>query len=160
MRFVSIRCFLRLAAPVVVVALAAAAMPLRAADVVPANAIHIRDAWARWLPAGLPAAGYLTIVNDSDADQFVTSVASADYDHVMLHESYTEPGGGSGMRPVDRLRVPAHGRVSLAPGGYHLMLMKPRRKLAPGDAVTVGLGFGNGNTIETKLPLKPAAQAE
>jgi copper(I)-binding protein len=37
------------------------------------------------------------------------------------------------------------------------MLMKPRRKLAPGDVVTVTLTFENGNALEAKLPLQPAA---
>jgi copper(I)-binding protein len=160
MRFVSRRRFLCLAAVAMMLLSAATMVPLRAAAAAPAGAVRVREAWARWLPAGLPAAGYLTLVNDSDADAFVTAVTSPDYDHVMLHESYTGPGGTSGMRHVDRLRVPAHGSATLAPGGYHLMLMKPLRKLAPGDTVTVTLEFEDGNAIDAKLPLKPAARTE
>lgn len=157
MRPVSLRCFLRLAVFALMFPLASGVVSLRAAEAAPGPALHIRDAWARWLPAGLPAAGYLTLVNDSDADAFVTAVTSDDYEHVMLHESYVGPGGTAGMRHVDRLRVPAHGVAPLAPGSYHLMLMKPRRKLAPGDVVTVTLTFENGNALEAKLPLQPAA---
>jgi len=133
---------------------------VHAAGAAPTSGLAVRDGWVRWLPGGLPAAGYLTIRNDSDAERIVTGVASGDFARVMLHESYSEPGGGSRMRPVDRLRVPARGNVALKPGGYHLMLMKPRRKLTPGDVVQVALTFDDGATIEAKLPLKPAAQTE
>ena len=114
------------------------------------------DAWARWLPNDLPAAGYLTLVNDSDEDAFLTGAKSEDYTMVHLHESYTAPDGTSGMRPVEKVRVPAHGRASLAPGGFHLMLMKARRPIEPGDTVTLVLKFEGGGELEVKVPVKPA----
>ncbi|MGH7995380.1 MAG: copper chaperone PCu(A)C, partial [Opitutaceae bacterium] len=114
--------------------LAAAGAPARR----PAD-LQAEHPWVRWLPAGLPAAGYMTLANSSDRDQILLGAASPDYGSVALHESYTLANGSEGMRPVPRLRIPAHGRVRLAPGGYHLMLMEARHALSPGDSVTVVL---------------------
>ncbi len=125
-----------------------------------ADAIQVREPWVRWLPAGLPAAGYLTLVNPSDTDRYLTGASSPDYAAVMLHESYTAPNGESGMRHVDKVRIPAHGEVRLAPGGYHLMLMKARHAIAPGDTVKVDLIFADGRTLPVTLPVKPAGYRE
>ena len=121
-----------------------------------AGDLQIRDAWVRWLPADLPAAAYLTLVNPSDTDRYLTGGSSPDYNEVMLHESYAMPDGSTGVRHVAKLRVPAHGEVRLAPGGYHLMLMKARHHIAPGDTVTIQLMFADGRSLTVTLPVKPA----
>ena len=123
-----------------------------------ADGIAVRGPWVRWLPAGLPAAGYLTLVNSTDSDRFVTGVSSEDYASVMLHQSYSLPDGSEGMRPVARLRVPAHGSAVLAPGGYHLMLMRPVRPIAPGGTVTVELRLDDGKTVVVRMPVRPPSQ--
>ena len=122
--------------------------------------LQVQDPWVRWLPAGLPAAGYLTLLNLSDTDRYLTGAASPDYAAVMLHESDTAPNGEMGMRHVDKVRIPAHGEVRLAPGGYHLMLMKARHAIAPGDTVTVDLKFEDGRSLQVTLPVKPAGHRE
>jgi periplasmic copper chaperone A len=125
-----------------------------------AGDLQARDAWVRWLPAGLPAAGYLTLVNSSGADRFLLAASSPDYTAVELHESYTAPNGDMGMRRVDRVRIPAGGSVRLAPGGYHLMLMKARHPIAPGDVVTIELKFDDDRSLRVSLPVKPAGHQE
>lgn len=119
--------------------------------------VHVTNAWIRGLPAAVPSAGYLTIVNDSDSDVTLIRVTSPDYAMVHLHESYTTPGGDSGMRMVSKLRVPAHGKVSFAPGGYHLMLMRPTKELKAGDTASVVLHFVGGAALSVPMPVKPAA---
>jgi len=140
--------------------LAAVGAAPAATSAAPAATLQARDAWVRWLPAGLPAAGYLTLVNPTDADRYLTAAASPDYAAVALHESYTTGHGDAGMRPVDKIRIPAHGEVRLAPGGYHLMLMQARHAIAPGDTVTVELKFDDGRSLPVSLPVKPAGQRE
>ncbi len=126
----------------------------------PETGLQVRDPWVRWLPAGLPAAGYLALVNATDTDRYLTAASSPDYTAVELHESYTAPGGEMGMRRVDRVRIPAHGEARLAPGGYHLMLMKARHPVAPGDTVTIDLEFADGRSLRVSLPVKPADTRE
>lgn len=114
--------------------------------------------WVRWLPAGLPAAGYVTLLNSSAADSYFVGASSRDYKKIELHQSFTAPDGASRMRPVRRLCVPAGGQVALAPGSYHLMLFEPQRKIEPGDTVTIELVFADGRCLPVSFSVKPANQ--
>ena len=63
------------------------------------------------------------------------------------------------MLHVDRVDVPAGGKVAFAPGGYHLMLMQPARKLAPGERVPVTLEFLGGRQVTAEFEVRgPAAK--
>lgn len=138
-----------------------AVVPVRAAVAdAPAAIVTASGAWARWLPAGLPAAGYLTLHNPGPREIGLTGASCPAYGHVMLHESYTTAEGANRMRHVDRLAIPAGGTVELKPGGYHLMLMRPKQELKPGDIVIATLAFDDGSRLEVRLTLKPAGQAE
>jgi copper(I)-binding protein len=117
--------------------------------------VRVEHAWIRWLPANLPAAGYAEIVNDSNATVSVTSARSADYGMVMLHRSRLADSD-SRMEKVDRLDIPAHASVTLAPGGYHLMLMHAQQVIKPGDKVPVILHFASGKTLQVDFPVLPA----
>ena len=128
---------------------------VRAADQAPAG-IHVTNAWIRSLPAGVPLAGYLTITNDSAQAVVLRGVSSPEFAMAHLHQSYTGPDGNSHMRMVPQLRIPAHGTVRLAPGGYHLMLMGPRKDLKPGDTATLELHFEGGKTVHVPMSVKPA----
>lgn len=122
--------------------------------------LQVRDAWVRWMPSDLPAAGYFTLVNDSDEDRFLVGASSADYRMVHLHESFTTESGMSRMRSVEKVLISAHGETHVRPGGYHLMLMKARHAISPGDTVTVILTFADGQTLTVKMPVKPAGHTE
>lgn len=117
----------------------------------PPGSIHVEGAWIRWLPASLPAAGYVTIVNGGEAAVSLTSASSPDYGSVKLMQSRLAHGDSS-MVNVARIEVPAHGRASLAPGGYHLMLMHAARSIHPGGKVTVKLRFANGTALQVIFP--------
>lgn len=58
--------------------------------------------------------------------------------------SETSPGADNGMmkmQPVDRIVIPADGSVSLAPGGYHIMLVDLVEPLAVGSTIELTLTF-------------------
>jgi copper(I)-binding protein len=110
--------------------------------------------WVRWLPSGLPAAGYLTITNNGDKPVALIGMSSPDYGMAMLHQSTTE-GSTSKMIMVDKLTVPAHGKVQFTPGNYHVMLEQPKRPLAPGDNIQLQLKFSDGETVVAPMPIKP-----
>jgi len=57
------------------------------------------------------------------------------------------------MTPVSRIEIPAHGRVALIPGSYHLMLGGVRRSLAIGDTVPILLRFASGEVITVGAPV-------
>lgn len=120
-----------------------------------ANAIRVEQAWIRWLPAGLPAGGYVTLTNGSDHTIVLVGAASSDYGQVQLHQSIAQ-NGLSTMVPIARISIPAHSTLSFAAHGYHLMLMKPRVSLSPGDRVPIELRFADGHsqvaTFDVRAP--------
>jgi periplasmic copper chaperone A len=122
-----------------------------------ANAISVKDAWVRWLPSNLPAAGYVTLVNAGDKPVDLVEVASNDYGDAMLHQTVSN-GSTQQMVMVDKLTVPAHGQVAIAPGGYHLMLENAKHKIAPGDTVHLTLKFSDGETLVTPFAVRSPAQ--
>jgi copper(I)-binding protein len=128
---------------------AAAAIPA------PAEGVHVVHAWIRWLPANLPAAGYAEIVNDGDATVRITGASSPVYGMVMLHHSRLAHGDST-MEMVDHLDIPAHGKVQLAPGGYHLMLSHATHPVKPGDKVEITLEFAGGAKLQADFPVLPA----
>lgn len=122
------------------------------------SSVRVTHAWIRWLPANLPAAGYATLVNDSDGLQRLTGASSPDYGSVMLHRSRLAQGDST-MEMVEHLDIPAHGSVKLAPGGNHLMLSHPTRPLKPGDKVPMRLRFADGTTLQVDFSVLPANAA-
>jgi copper(I)-binding protein len=122
-----------------------------------AGAVTAQNAWVRWLPNDLPAAGYVTLKNDSDQPVDLMSVSRDDYGMVMLHQTVSN-GSTQKMVMVHKATVPAHGTLAISPGGYHLMLEKAKHKIAPGDTVNVKLQFSDGETLETPFAVKPPSQ--
>ena len=118
--------------------------------------VSASGAWVRWLPDGLPAAGYMTLRNDSGASQRLSVASSPDYLKVMLHRSVRENGVERMIEP-DGLDIPPRSSVSLAPGGYHLMLMGGKHPIAPGDSVMLHLSFASGRGLDVRASVKPAS---
>ncbi|MGF6790507.1 copper chaperone PCu(A)C [Paraburkholderia sp. 35.1] len=133
-----------------------AASAAQAAD---AHAISIKDAWVRWLPNNLPAAGYATLVNASDKPIDLVDVSSDDYGDAMLHQTVSN-GSTQKMVMVDKLTVPAQGQVAIAPGGYHVMLEDAKHKVAPGDTVRLTLKFSDGETVSAPFAVKSPGQTK
>ena len=77
---------------------------------------------------------------------------------LMLHQS-KQVNGVDTMRAVKSVTVPAHGTVSFAPGGYHLMCMQPQPSMQAGGSATVTLKFADGQSLTQSFPVKgPGAQ--
>lgn len=107
----------------------------------------VEDGWIRAAPPGMPmAAGFGRVVNACHAPASITGATSQAYGDVSLHET-TDVDGMSRMRAVDVLEVPAGGEVTLAPGGYHLMLSAPAAEVLPGDRVEIDLALADGRTL-------------
>lgn len=117
--------------------------------------VHASHAWIRILPGNLPAGAYVVLSNDGAQPTTLRSASSETYASVMLHHSSTK-GGMSRMTMVDALAIPAHGKVVLAPSGYHLMLMQAKTPVAPGDTVKVTLTFADGSHLPTDFIARPA----
>ncbi|MFG2680710.1 copper chaperone PCu(A)C [Streptomyces sp. NPDC048392] len=96
------------------------------------------------------AAGFLTITNEGDAADELTSVTSG-AGEVTVHETV-----GGTMKRVDRLKVPAHGRLVFKSGGNHLMFEKLKHRPKQGQSVAVELHFAHADPVTVELPVKAA----
>ncbi len=117
-----------------------------------ADAPFADHAWVRLAAVpGRPAAAYLSLHGGPDAVRLLaidSTVAGAS----EMHESMkTGPGGSmSGMQRIDGLDLPAHGTLSFAPGGYHVMLFGVSAVVKPGDTVPLNVRFAKGAPLMVK----------
>lgn len=116
----------------------------------------ISNVWSRPAQRSRVGVVYLTVAGSGAADRLL-SVSSEVADRVELHQSMSD-NGVMRMRPVQGLAVPANGKVTLSPGGYHLMLIGLHKDLNPGESFPVILTFQNsGNLTATATVRKPAS---
>jgi len=139
--------FDRLAA---VAALAFAATAALAHDYVIGN-LRIDHPAARPTPPGArTASAYFTIQNTGKAADRLIRIASPAAASIELH-SMTMDGNLMKMRAVAGIDIPAGGKVTLASGGYHVMLVDLARPLAIGDKVPLTLTFEKAGSIDVSI---------
>lgn len=140
---------------VAILRLAVAAMCLWAqAATAGEQTLSFADAWIRAVPPGMGmTAGFGTLRNDGKADIVLTAFSSPEFADVSLHRT-EEVDGVSRMRSVPSLTVPAGAEVELAPGGYHLMLMKPLRALEASQSVTVRMTAEDGRAFAFEVSVE------
>jgi len=93
---------------------------------------------------------YFTIINGRGDEDALLSASTPVAAHVEMHETKFEDGMAK-MRPLAQIRVPARGRVAVAPSGIHLMLVDLKTPLTVGSKVPMTLQFRNGGRIEIQL---------
>jgi periplasmic copper chaperone A len=116
------------------------------------NGVQVVHAWSRATIPGQTGVIYLTI-NDTGAPDRLTSVASPVAASAALHESFSE-NGVSKMREVAGLAVSPGTPVTLAPGGYHIMLMGLKQPLKQGDAFPVTLTFEKAGPVTATVTVE------
>jgi copper(I)-binding protein len=136
----------RLGRPVAVVAAAAFGLLSVAPTLAAEIGLTVSGAWMRTTVPGRPAAGYFTLRNTGAAARALVAASSPACKKLMLHRSVNK-NGTDRMIMVHNVKVPAHGSVTFAPGGYHLMCMSPSADVAPGRSVAVTLRFGDGTSM-------------
>jgi copper(I)-binding protein len=118
------------------------------------SALTVEDPWIQEAPPMASSlAGYMILNNASDRDRALVAVSSDAFGAVMMHRSVTE-GGVARMVHQMKIDVPAHSKVVFQPGGYHLMLMKPKRRYEAGDRVGLRLKFADGETMDVEFPVR------
>uniref|UniRef100_E6PVJ4 Copper chaperone PCu(A)C n=1 Tax=mine drainage metagenome TaxID=410659 RepID=E6PVJ4_9ZZZZ len=136
---------------------AVAAVTIAPAFAAGAPTVQAKGAWIRWLPANLPAGGYVQLSNTGDKPAVLVGAESPDYGNTMLHQTVSK-GGVSEMIHVDKITIPAHGHMAFSPGGYHIMLMQPKKEVKPGDKVPITFQFEGGKTLTVDFEVrKPGA---
>ena len=103
--------------------------------------IVVTDVWARAVaPGQTTGAAYMTITNNgAAADRLVSAKASLSQASA-LHTNRPANGIVS-MAAVNSLEIPANGKVELAPGGTHLMIIDLQVPMIAGERFFVDLKF-------------------
>ena len=121
-----------------------------------AATLEARDCWIRAMPSTLPSSGYFTLANNGDKTVTLTGADTPAFGMAMMHKSENK-GGTATMSPVDSVDVPAHGTLSFAPKGYHLMLEQPGKPLKVGSTIPLTLSFADKSTLDVSCTVKPAS---
>ena len=110
--------------------------------------LEVDDAWIRSGPPNSKTfAGYLKFTNTSSTEIFIKELKSNAFEKIEMHSSFAE-GGISSMKKLNALEIPAHSAFNLEPGGYHLMLMKPKKEIKESDLVELMIYFDAQGIIQ------------
>lgn len=118
---------------------------------------QVDHAWSRAAMAGHEGVVYLTITDTGAADT-VTGVASPVAGMAEVHQSIND-NGVMKMRPVAALPVAPGQPVTLAPGGYHIMLMDLKQPLKEGDSFPITLSFAKAGQVTATVMVEKAGAA-
>ncbi len=131
------------------VAVAARAEEVKAGDLV------ITQAWSRATPGGAKTGGgYLTIENKGSTPDRLIGGSADVASKVEVHQM-AMTNGVMKMRPVENGLTIAPGKtVTLAPGGYHLMMFDLKRPLKQGEKVPVTLEFEKAGKVQVSLDVQ------
>jgi len=118
-----------------------------------AQAVQVKAAWIRWLPGGVPLAGYATLANISDQPLMLTSATSVAFHDLSLHQTL-QTGGTVRMSPLERIAIAPRTTLDFEARGIHLMLMEPRETLDPHGQVDITLHFADGSSLTVPFQVR------
>jgi copper(I)-binding protein len=126
---------------IVATAILAVAVPAQAAP-------SVQAAWSRPASQGATGAGFMVLVNSGAKPDALVAIESTAARQVQIHQS-SVTGGMASMKMVTSVPIPAGGRVSFAPGGYHLMFLGLTKAQKVGESLPATLVFASGARIKT-----------
>ncbi|WP_354283536.1 copper chaperone PCu(A)C [Sphingomonas sp. PvP056] len=119
------------------------------------GALRLTGAWSRPIPRGAAAGiGYVTITNTGGTPDRLIGGISPSVARVEVHEM-SFAGGIMRMRPLsDGIPIAPGKTVRLGPGGYHVMLIGPKKALAAGQTIPVTLRFQRAGEVRVLFDVK------
>ena len=116
--------------------------------------ISVRDAWVRETPPGMTmTAGYMVLQNKTSRPQVLVAASSSAFETVTIHRSVARQGM-TGMEHTPKIELLPNESLFFAPGGYHLMLLNPKRILRAGDRVDIQLEFRGGLVLPVSYEVR------
>jgi copper(I)-binding protein len=121
-----------------------------------AGKLEVHDAWVREAPPNAKVmAAYFSLHNHSAKGKTLISMSSPAFKRVEIHRTEKQDGMMK-MLPVSRVILSSKGSVSFEPGGMHVMLMNPKKRLKAGDKISLTLFFTDESSLKISLPVKKA----
>lgn len=130
-------------------------MTASSAHEIKAGDLLLTDLWCRATPPGAKVgAAYLTIENRGTAADRLVSVSSPAAGQADVHEM-SMANGVMTMRPVTGgIALPAGKKVTLAPGGYHIMMTGLKAPLKEGEMLHVMLKFEKAGDVDATFHIR------
>jgi copper(I)-binding protein len=119
------------------------------------TALAFDDPWVPEAPPGRMMAGFMVIENLSDEAVVLVDVRAEGFGHAEIHDMVIDDQGIMRMRRMEALTVPAGEAVTLASGGFHLMLMQPQASFSAGDHIDLVLIDANGVEHPVTASVRP-----
>ena len=116
----------------------------------------VEAAWSRPAAQGSTGVGFMTLVNPGTKADALIAVQSTAAREVQVHLSSVS-GGMASMQAVASTPLSAGGRVTFAPGGYHLMFLGLKRPLKVGDSLAATLVFASGARVAARFAVSLTA---
>jgi len=118
------------------------------------QSLQIKQAWIPETPPGARVmAGYMEIHNPSSHNIDIVAVSSPAFNSVEMHLS-KEVDGTAKMLPQKKLSIPAKGKLVLTSGSYHLMLIKPKKRLIDGEKAQLNFTLSNNEKFSLNVSIK------
>jgi copper(I)-binding protein len=130
----------------------AAGLALTAAAPAQTLPLAVSDAWARATPGKSTIGAAYATIESPTADRLVaasTPVASKAELHTM-----SMSGMVMKMRPIAGVDIPAGQKVTLAPGGMHIMLIGLKKPLQAGQSFPLALTFAKAGTRTVEVAVE------
>ncbi len=116
--------------------------------------VSVRDAWIRETPPGMTMmAGYMELRNSTSRQKVLVAASSSAFESVMIHRTILKDGMAAMVHP-SQIELASNASLIFAPGGYHLMLLMPKRTLRAGNPVVINLEFRGGLVLPVAFEVR------
>ena len=116
--------------------------------------IQVRHPWSRaTAPGAKVAVGYMEIRNRGTQPDRLLGASTPLAQRVEMHITERE-GDVMRMRQVKDFEIPARERITLRPGGSHLMLVDITRPLKKGERFPVTLRFERAGELQVEVEVQ------
>lgn len=123
-------------------------------DEVVLGKLELSEGWARPGSKEQNSAAYVTIQNGTASNDTLLDISSDAANKTEVHESYEEESGVSGMRPAGSQPIAEGNKLSMEPGGLHIMLIDLKRQLAVGDSLDLSFEFSRAGGRTITVPVQ------
>ena len=107
----------------------------------------VSNAWVQAMPPSqTTTAAYMVIENNSPKEEILISAFSEMAGAAEIHQM-SDMNGMMHMAMMPNVRIPAMGKVTLKPGGVHIMLINLKKPVNKGDIIPITLHFQDGGSI-------------
>jgi hypothetical protein len=116
--------------------------------------VKIEYAWLRPAAKGMNSALYFNLNNVSSKADALYKVTSKIAELVQLHATVKNDDGTMGMKEIKQIAIPANAVVKFEPGGYHVMLIKLKKRLRVNSKIEFTFYFKAGGKVKVTAVVK------